>query len=152
MNRPLLFVCFLGIAFAAMAQQYKWVDKDGRVQYGDTPPPGVKATRLKGPPPSSAPAAEPAAKKDGKPPLTPEAAFRKRQQEAKENEEKAAKERADADAKRANCDSAQTSLRQIQSGQRMSTVNAAGERVFIDDEQRARQAERAQRAVDEWCK
>ena len=151
MNRTLLFLCSMGIAFAAMAQQYKWVDKDGKVRYGDTPPPGVKATPLKPPSgPSGSPPAE--AKKDGEKPLSPEAAFRKRQQEAKEKEDKAAQERAGAEAKRANCNSAQASLRQIQSGQRMSTINAAGERVYIDDEQRAKESERAQRAVSEWCK
>jgi len=151
MNRTLLFVCIMGIAFAAMAQQYKWVDKDGKVRYGDTPPPGVKATPLKPPPGSSQPTPA-AAKKDGEKPLSPEAAFRKRQQEAKEKDEKAAKERTDAESKRTNCDSAQASLRQIQSGQRMSTMNAAGERVFIDDDQRAKEMERAQRSVNEWCK
>jgi len=151
MNRILLFACMMGVAFGAIAQQYKWVGKDGKVQYGDTPPPGVKATPLKPPPgPSQAPPA--AAKKDAEKALSPEAAFRKRQQEAKEKDEKAAKERADGESKRTNCDAAQASLRQVQSGQRMSTVNAAGERVFIDDEQRARETERAQKSVTEWCK
>jgi len=61
MTKALL--CAVGLAFAAtaLAQQYKWVDQDGKVRYGDTPPPGVQATRLK--PPVSAPAAPaPAAK------------------------------------------------------------------------------------------
>jgi hypothetical protein len=151
MNRLLLFVCIMCIASAAMAQQYRWVDKDGRVQYGDTPPPGVTATRLKPPPGSSAPPPA-AAKKDGEKALSPEAAFRKRQQEAKEKEEKEAKDRSQADAKRANCDSAQAQLRMVQSGQRMSTINSAGQRVFLDDEQRAKEEERAQRAVSEYCK
>ena len=151
MDKTLLFVCMLGVAFGAVAQQYKWVDKDGKVQYGDTPPPGVKATRLK-PPPGASQAPPAAAKKDAEKALSPEAAFRKRQQEAKEKDEKAAKERADAESKRTNCEAAQATLRQIQSGQRMSTMNAAGERVFIDDEQRARETERAQKSVSEWCK
>ncbi len=151
MNKILLFVCMMGVAFGVMAQQYKWVDKDGKVQYGDTPPPGVKATPLK-PPPGPSQASPAAAKKDGEKALSPEAAFRKRQQEAKEKEEKTGKERAEAETKRANCDGAQVTLRQLQSGVRMSTMNAAGERVFIDDQQRAKEMERAQRAVNEWCK
>jgi len=151
MNKILLFVCMMGVAFGGMAQQYKWVDKDGKVQYGDTPPPGVKPTPLRPPPgPSQAPPA--AAKKDAEKALSPEAAFRKRQQEAKEKDEKAGKERAEAETRRTNCDGAQVTLRQLQSGVRMSTMNAAGERVFIDDEQRAKETERAQRAVSEWCK
>jgi hypothetical protein len=152
MTKALL--CALGLAFAALAlaQQYKWVDQDGKVRYGDTPPPGVQATPLK--PAVSAPAApRAAAKKDsGTTELSPEAAFRKRQQERQEKEEKAAKERTDAEAKRVNCERSQASLRSLQSGQRITTTNAAGERVFIDDEERAKEIERTQRAVNDWCK
>ena len=99
MLRALLFIA--GCAFAlAAAAQYKWTDKDGRVQYGDYPPPGVKATRIKGPSgpssPPPAPASAPGSKdvgKDGKP-LSPEAAFRKRQQEQAEAEKKDADKQA----------------------------------------------------------
>ena len=39
---------FLALAFGvAQAQGYRWVDKDGKVRYGDVPPPGVKATPLR---------------------------------------------------------------------------------------------------------
>jgi hypothetical protein len=152
MKRTVLLIVVLGFAAAASAQQFRWVDKDGRVQYGDTPPPGVKATRLKPPPGGSAPAPAAAAKKDAQKPLSPEAAFQKRQKEAKEEEDKAAKGRAEADARRANCEAAQAGLRQIQSGQRMTTMNAAGERVYLDDAARAREEERAQKAVSESCK
>ena len=152
MTKALL--CAVGLAFAAtaLAQQYRWVDKDGKVAYGDTPPPGVQATPLR--PPVSAPAAPPpAAKKDGgMRELSPEAAFRKRQQERQEGEQKAAKERADAEAKRVNCEQSQASLRTLQSGQRISSTNAAGERFFIDDAERAKEIERTQRAVNDWCK
>jgi len=150
MTKALL--CAVGLAFAAtaLAQQYRWVDKDGKVGYGDTPPPGVQATPLKPPAGPSAPAAAP--KKDAAKDLSPEAAFRKRQQERQEGEQKAAKERADAEAKRVNCEQSQGALRSLQSGQRISTVNAAGERVFIDDAERAKEIERTQRAVNDWCR
>jgi hypothetical protein len=150
MNKYFALVLGIALAGAAAAQQYKWTDPNGRIQYGDIPPPGVKATPLRAPPPSVG--SGEAGAKNGKKELTPEAAFQKRQQEAREREEKAAKERADAQAKRENCESAQSSLRLLQSGQRVSTTNAAGERVFIDDAQRAQQIERTQRAVAEWCK
>ena len=55
---------------AAQAQAFRWVDKDGKVRYGDSPPPGVKATAMKMPgtaAPGPAPAATPGpAAKDGK--------------------------------------------------------------------------------------
>ena len=152
MAKALLFAVGLAFAATAWAQQYKWVDQDGKVRYGDTPPAGVQATPLR--PPASAPAAPaPAAKKGGSSiELNPEAAFRKRQQERQEQEAKSAKERADAETKRVNCEQSQASLRSLESGQRLSTINAEGERVFIDDEARAKQIERTQRAVNDWCK
>ena len=152
----------LAVAFAgtASAQLYKWVDNNGRVQYGDTPPGDAsKVTRLRPPPAGSAPApaaqSETVAKdkdKDKDKALTPEQAFKKRQQERQDAEQKAEKERAEADQKRGNCDNAQAGLRQLQSGQRVATVNSAGERVFIDDNERTRQLQRAQKSVDDWCK
>jgi hypothetical protein len=151
MKRLPVIVAALAFSAAAAAQAYKWVDADGKVRYGDTPPPGVKATPLRPPPgPISSPApASPDAKKDK--PLSPEAAFRKRQMERDEAEQKAAKERDDAERKRSNCESAQSRLRLLQSGARVATVDAQGERVFISDEERARDLERTQKAVTEAC-
>jgi len=134
----------------AVAQQYRWVDRDGRIGYGDVPPPGAQVTRLR--PPPAAPAAPAAARKDSEKPLSPEAAFQKRQKEAREQEEKSAKGRAEAETRRVNCEQAQASLRYLQSGQRATTTTATGERVFLDDDQRGAETERAQRAVNEWCK
>lgn len=150
--KSVIFVASCAFAAAAGAQAYKWIDKDGRTRYGDTPPTGVKATPLQGVP--AAPVTAPAAPKDaksGKPPLSPEAAFRKREQEREEADQKAAKERAEADTRRVNCERAQAGLRMLESGQRVATTNQAGERVFLDDAQRAKEAERAQQAVKDWC-
>jgi hypothetical protein len=157
MKKLLMIALAAAFSSAATAQLYKWNDRNGHVQYGDTPPADAQnVTRLKAPPRGSAPApAAPDAKKDAAAKdkaLTPEEAFKKRQQERAEADQKAAKERADADTKRTNCEQAQANLRQLQSGQRMATVNAAGERIIVDDDQRARDTERAQRAVAEWCK
>ena len=151
MKRALLLIALLAAAAAASAQQYKWVDKNGRVQYGDVPPPGVQAKRLRPPPPGSAPAPSSAAKKDGDKALSPEAAFRKRQQEREAEDKKSAQASADADLKRQNCEAAQGQLRTITSGQRMSTTNAQGERVFLDDAQIAAERARAEQAVASNC-
>ena len=60
----------------AQAQAYRWVDKDGKVRYGDFPPPGIKGTPMKAPAGGAAPpppeAGKDAASKDAKKgPLTP---------------------------------------------------------------------------------
>jgi len=160
MKRLLMVLLAVAFSAAAMAQAYKWTDKSGRVQYGDVPAAdATNVTRLKGAPSgyATAPAAPEAKKDAGKDKdkdkaLTPEQAFKKRQQERAEAEQKADKERAETDQKRANCEAAQASLRQLESGQRVATVNAAGERVFIDEEQRSREIQRAQASVSSWCK
>lgn len=146
----------LAVCGSASAQTYRWTDQNGRVQYGDMPPgDAANVTRLRAPSGSAAPTPAPEAKKDPAAkdkPLTPEQAFQKRQQERADADQKAAQERAQAEQNRANCEQARASVRQLESGQRVSTINSAGERVFLDDSQRADQLARAQRSAAEWCK
>jgi len=149
-------------AGTAHAQAYKWVDKNGHVGYGDTPPPGAKATPLRGiaPPPSAPPAATPSTDaKQGeqakKGPLTPaekELEFRRRMKEAQDAAAKADRERKAAEEKQVNCENARQTLRTLQSGQRIARVDSKGERYFISDAQRAQDTSRARDAVSQWCK
>jgi hypothetical protein len=148
MRKLLLFAATLAFAAMALAQQYRWVDKDGRVQYGDVPPPGVSASRLKGP--AAAPAAEPKTKGT----LTPaeqEAAFRKRQQEAEKDRDKQAQTEQQAQAKRDNCARAQENLRMLESGQRITRTDAKGERYYLEDTQVAQEAAKARQVVQASC-
>src|SRR5712671_5205777 len=165
MKKILLFAAV--VSFAALsignaaAQQYKWTDRNGKVQYGDVPPAGVKATPLKGAAASPAPSATPKADaKDGAPkeaskgPLTPaemEADYRKRQLEAQKSREKDEKTAQEAQEKRENCASSQEQLRVLESGQRYSRTDAKGERYYVDDEQRAADTAKARKRVGEWC-
>jgi len=147
-----VLVCALSLVFAAAAaaQAYRWVDKDGKVRYGDTPPPGVQARPLRVPQGGGAASAPPAGeatdKAESRGPLTPaeqEQAFRKRQQEAQEAEQKAAAAAQEAEANQANCRRARESLATLQSGQRILRTNAQGEQ--------DREIQDAQRAVQDWC-
>ena len=150
---------------AVQAQAYKWVDKDGKTRYGDFPPAGVKATPMRGVDPAPAPSPSPsasattekgdAAKSAPKGPLTPAEqaqAFRERQAKAKEAAEKAEKERANEDARKRNCAAAQESLRTLESGRRISSTNAQGETVFLDEAQMRQRAAEARKMVAESCK
>jgi Domain of unknown function (DUF4124) len=153
MNRAIIFG--IGVLFAglATAQQYKWVDQNGKVQYGDVPPPGVKAQRLKPPSGGAAPAPSAAAKKGEKTekPLSPEAAYRKRQEDAQKENEKAAQAEQEAAGKRENCIRAQESLRTLESGQRIARTDAKGERYYLEDAQIAQEISRARQIVRESC-
>ena len=141
------FVLFAALAFAgaASAQMYKWVDKDGKVRYGDTPPPGAKASQLKPPSGSAAPSA-PAAKKD-------DAA--KKDAGAKTRTASAGKASRDAGASRAsrqNCDAAKANLRYSQSGRARITTNASGEPAVMSDEQLKGQTQNALKLVNDLCR
>ena len=133
----------------ALAQQYKWVDPDGKVRYGDVPPPGVKAQRMK--PPASGPSPSAPAASKGEKPLSPEAAYRKRQEDAQKENEKAAQAEQEAAAKRENCVRAQESLRTLESGQRIARTDAKGERYYLEDAQVAQEISRARQIVRESC-
>jgi hypothetical protein len=152
MKRSLTILVAMLLASAAAAQQYKWVDKDGKVRYGDTPPPGVKATPLRSP--SGAPAAATKGEKGEKgekDKLSPEAAFRKRQEDAAKEREKQAKSQEEAAAKKENCARAQEALRTLESGQRIARVDAKGERYYLDDPDVAKEAAKARQAVQQSC-
>jgi hypothetical protein len=150
MQKPIIVVLSFLVAAAASAQQYKWIDKDGKVRYGDTPPPGVTANRMKPPSGPVAPAPSPEANKQAKP-LSPEAAFRKRQEDADKEREKQTKTDQDAQTKRENCARAQDALRTLETGQRVARTDTKGERYFLDDGQVAQETARARQSVQQWC-
>ena len=166
---PMIAFALSAAMAGASAQSYRWVDKDGKVGYGDVPPPGSKVTTLKAPPSSAAPPAAPAAAgkdaakgaakdsaKDAKKgPLTPaeqEQAFRKRKLE----EEEARKKQEDALAadhgRKQNCERARENVSLLESGQRITRTDANGERYYVEDAQRAKDVDAARKNAADWCK
>lgn len=151
---------FSSIAFA----QYVWLDERGVKQYSDMPPPAsVPKKRILKEPGSSAPVAsvvptEPVAgaaggeavAKDKGPITTAErnADFQKRRTEQAEKDKKAAEETQKAAEKAKHCEQARAYQRALQSGERMARTDKNGERYFLNDEQRAKESQEAQRALD----
>ena len=158
MTRALFLIASLLVASAAAAQQYKWTDNKGRVQYGDVPPPGVRPIPMRSYTPPASPAPEAAAKKDDakaakKGPLTPaeqEAEFRARQQDAEKARQKQAQADQAAEGKRENCSRAQEMARSLEGG-RVSRTDSKGERYYLEDNQVAAEKAKAQQAIREWC-
>jgi len=155
-----VLICALSLAFAAgaAAQAYRWVDKDGKVRYGDTPPPGVKASPLQLPQGGGAnvvsPPADAAGKAANKGPLTPaeqDAEYRKRQADAQKSRDKEDQAQRDAAAKQDNCKRARESLAALESGQRVSRYTAEGERYYLDDSVREAETAKARESVNSWC-
>jgi hypothetical protein len=171
MKTPIqLFVAVAVLLAAATvtAQVYKWVDKDGKVQYTDTPP----TVDAKGTPkkvdtrPASgsvvtpvAPAKSAPAKDAGKAapakPLTLEERNKdseKRRAEQMEAEKKAADQAKVDKAYQERCKEATRYLRSLESGRPISTTDDAGERKIMDDAARNAEVARARNAISESCK
>lgn len=159
----------LGLVVAGSAQaQWKWRDAKGNVQYSDLPPPpGVlEKDILQRPPsatrnivvvpvgqaaaPASAPAPKPAASAPSK--AEQEAAARQKQEQDREAAKRKEEERKVAEARRENCSRAQASLRDLQSGMRISRTNEQGERSYLDDNQRQAEVDRARQVIASECK
>jgi hypothetical protein len=149
-----LAMLMLAVAGSAGAQMYKWVDQDGKVRYGDTPPPGATVATVR--PPQSA-AATPAteskdAKKGALTPAEQEQAYRKRQADAGKQAEKAdAESRVQAQRSEA-CERTREYLRTLESGQRIQRTSPSGERYFLDEDQVAQEIAREQQARQANCK
>jgi hypothetical protein len=149
----------IAIAFAAGAAQAQikcWTDAAGKRTCGDTPPPGAKVTTVRT---ETSPAAPPApAAKDAKGapkgPLTPaqqEQDYRKRQLDAQKAAAKAEEEQKNAQAKADNCTRARNALRTLETGERIVTTDAKGERYYLNEAEIAKQTEVAREQVKQWC-
>jgi hypothetical protein len=168
-------VCLSGIAQLALAQ-WQWLDKDGRKVFSDRSPPAEIAEKdiLKRPAgatrAATATATAPAnATVDGKPATTAGAATpkasapklsgkdaeleaKKKKAEDDEAAKKKVEEEKNAKVKADNCERGKSGLATLQSGMRVASVNAKGEREVFDDAKRAVEIKRVQDVIDSSCK
>jgi len=147
-----LFFSLLLTSTCAFAAITKWVDSDGQVHYSDQPPPPntqQKTLRSDDNTQVSQNASGVAAPKTI---AEREAELKKAQLAKKEAADKAAEKQAVTDAQQANCTSAQHNLATLQSGVRVAEVNAKGEPVYLDDNEREKRIAKAQNDVSTYCK
>ena len=157
MKASWIFLAMLLAASSATAQMYKWVDKDGKVRYGDTPPPGSKTSSVKAPQSGGAASAPASGASDAKKggPLTAaeqEQEYRKRRQEAEKAGKKTEQEQQAKSEKSEGCERTREYLNTLQSGQRIARTNPSGERYYMDENQVAQEVAKAQQAVQQACK
>jgi hypothetical protein len=136
---------------AAHAQLAKCVSKDGKVEYARDCPPGTTESRIRTGPSGSGGAASP-------PPAAPsiaerDAAFKKRQIEQQESAQQDAKKAAEEAQKREACQNAQVYLKSLEDGVRITRTDPkTGERVFLEDAERAKEVTSARQRVAQNCK
>ncbi len=130
---------------SAHAALHKWVDANGEVQYSDgPPPPTVKAEKVRTPPTPSGLAAPKSVAEQ-------EAEYRKAQKAKQDAAQKAEKTEQDARERKQNCDAARGNLAAMQNSQRVTTYNAAGEPVLMDDVTRQQHMEEARKQITTYC-
>lgn len=176
----LLGCAALLFAVSANATSWQWRDASGRMVYSDrAPPPEVRASQIvRAPlqPGSFGPAANTATPATGSPggagassmvsstpvaapgaaPQKPswaerELASRKKAAEREENEAKLQKQREHDEANRRACTEMRNTLRALESGRRLSVVNARGESEVIDDAERSRRVETTRKDIERSC-
>ena len=166
MKYLIAFIALISVAGLAQAQINKCVDASGKTVYSQGPcPKGAKASSVSAAPPaatSAAKAGDPAKAGAGAGAAAKSAApksaaeldqeFRKRQTDqanaAKKDEDKQTREKLEKE----NCDSSRQQLTSLEIGGRQSSINAAGERVFLDDAQIEAQKQRARQGIATYCK
>lgn len=150
-GRTIAGVVIAAMALAAQAADiYTWKDADGRVHFSDQPPTGkqdVRKVRSKEPAAMPVPAeqAKPAEKRSQADKYLEQ---RKRRAEAQEAADKAEKDKAAAERKTADCQSARNQLKALESGQRVSRFNDKGESIPMDDAERQAEIERSRQFVE----
>lgn len=161
---PILATLALLLALPAAHAQWKWRDKDGRVQYSDRPPPaGVPEkdvlqrpssnVRVMVVPPAPVASATPAAAPSPAAKASDPALEAKRKQaEAAEAEKRKAEEAKEAKARADNCQRLRGYARALEDGQRVSRTNAQGEREFLDDRQRGQELARTRELMGQDCR
>lgn len=154
-----VLLAFSQIAFA----QWQWVDNTGRRVFSDTPPPASipdkNVLQRPGARAAVAPAAEPSEAPTGagappasKPPTKdPELEAKKREAEAAEEAKKKAEETRIAKLRADNCARAQRAKATMDSGVRIATTNAQGEREIMDDAARAAETRRLNDIMQRDC-
>jgi hypothetical protein len=129
----------------------KWVDSQGQVHYSDQPPPpGKQPITLREDSNTQDSASSGAS--ETKTIAEREAELKKENAKKQAEADKAAQKKAAEAERKASCDSAQENLRAMQSGLRVMTVNANGEKSYMDDKERQQRIDKANQAISDYCK
>ena len=150
--RNVIALLFLLAPLAVQAQLMKCVGSDGRVEYAAECPPGTKGqqtgipTTREGPSTSTAPGKQKSlAERD--------AASKKGAAEREDAQKKDQQKQAEAEQRRRACADARSYLASLEGGARLTRTDPkTGERAFVEDDQRAKEAAYARSMIQENCK
>lgn len=149
-------IAWIAVAFASLAASlpaavhagtmYKWVDEKGVTHFSEDPPPDGKAQKIDVkplPPSSDAPAA---------PPQDWRARELELRQKRLDKERAERKSQQEAGVREARCLRAQRALEQLNRQRPIYDVDKQGNRVYMDDKERAAEIEGARKAIEASCR
>jgi hypothetical protein len=131
----------------ALGGVYKWLDEQGRIHYGDSPPLDQPAETVRTPPPpSDEEVLRAQSRLDGI--VERDEAARA---EAQQREQEAAAGARDEAQRQARCLTARRDLHVLELERPVYRVDEKGNRVFLEDDQRAKELSRARQQVKDHC-
>ena len=139
MKRVILCALLMAWSTLASAVVYKWVDAQGKTQYGDRPPDGVHAEVVEGLGRDSRPATSPppAAKASSAPVATTDV------KKAVQNDVSAAREK--------QCTDAQERYKKLIEGRRLYKTGPDGQRQYLTSDEIDKERLEAKTEVDTIC-
>ncbi|HXA34979.1 MAG TPA: DUF4124 domain-containing protein [Steroidobacteraceae bacterium] len=147
MKRVLLFAALIAWSGVAGAVVYKWLDAQGKVQYGDRPPNGVHAEVVEGLGTHAVNSARPAE-------TAPQASRTAANPNQPKVDDPAAKKAMDDDvaqAREKECAEARERYRKLIEGRRLFKTGDNGERQYLSSEEIDTQRLDAKRDIDTVC-
>jgi uncharacterized protein DUF4124 len=138
--------------FAAHGQLLKCIGADGRVEYASDCPPGTKEQQTgirstREGPSSSAPSTQQKSLAER------DAASKKSAAEREDTQKKDLQKQAEAEQRRRACAEARSYLASLEGGARLTRTDPkTGERTFLEDDQRQKEAAYARSMIQENCK
>jgi hypothetical protein len=141
MKKFIILALALTVAPGAFAQLYKYVDKDGKTVYSDTPPANTDSKQLNIQTGVTGAPAKSAVERD-----------KELQKGRDEQAKKAADAAKQAAIKDGNCESAKRYYAQFAAGGRVQRTNEKGEREFLSDDEIDSARNKAQQDMDAACK
>jgi hypothetical protein len=148
MKHLILVSALLALAPFAVAQQlYKYVDKDGKTIYSDTPPANVDSKQLKiqpGPPAAAPAPAKTALEKDKE--------LDKGRKEGMDKAKKGEQEAKRVQENEERCANARNNLKVAENARRPTRLNEQGETVYLDEKEIEATKEQRRADVEKACK
>ncbi|MDD3447643.1 MAG: DUF4124 domain-containing protein [Gammaproteobacteria bacterium] len=147
MPRAIALLLLVLAAPAVAGGIYRWTDAQGQVHFGDRPPAGAgEALPLTSRPTPPAPEPDAGARRARQDRL-----LRAFETERRERAEQAAAARAETERRERNCRAARERLAGARSAAYLFRRDGSGERVILDDGERAAAEAESEALVARWC-